>query len=188
MTRYVAFLRAINVGGHVVKMDELRRLFELAGLSDVTTFIASGNVVFSSAARKKTVLEQKLEAQLHTALGYEVSTFLRTVPEVAAVAQHQPFPEAEFAAGGELYVSFLRERPDAKTERTILALNNAVDEFHFHKVELYWLRRRQLGESAYSGAFIERTLKAVATARNATTVRKIAAKYQSAQINQHLKH
>ena len=179
MTRYIAFLRAINVGGHIVKMDVLRRLFERAGLSDVETFIASGNVVFSSAARKQAVLEQKLEAQLHAALGYEVVTFLRTVPEVAAVAQHQPFPEAEFAAGGELYISFLRERPDAETERKMLALNNAVDEFHFHQRELYWLRRRQLGESSYSGAFIERTLKAAATARNATTVRKIAAKYQA---------
>ena len=106
-------------------------------------------------------------------------TFLRTVPEVVAVAQHQPFPETEFAAGAELYISFLRERPNAETERKMLALNNEIDEFHFHQRELYWLRRRQLGESAYSGAFIERTLKAAATARNATTVRKIAAKYQA---------
>ena len=49
MIRYVAFLRAINVGGHVVKMDALRKLFVHAGLSDVETFIASGNVVFSSS-------------------------------------------------------------------------------------------------------------------------------------------
>src|SRR5437879_835066 len=46
MNRYIAFLRAINVGGHTVKMDVLRRLFEDAGLFDVETFIASGNVIF----------------------------------------------------------------------------------------------------------------------------------------------
>jgi uncharacterized protein (DUF1697 family) len=179
MTRYVAFLRAINVGGHVVKMDELRRLFERAGLTDVETFIASGNVVFSSSARKPAELEHTLEAQLHAALGYEVVTFLRTVPEVVAVAQHQPFPDAEFSAGAELYISFLRGKPNAETERKMLVLNNRIDQFHIHQRELYWLRRRQLGESAYSGAFIERTLKAAATARNATTVRKIAAKVQT---------
>jgi uncharacterized protein (DUF1697 family) len=179
MIHYVAFLRAINVGGHVVKMDALRRLFEHAGLSDVETFIASGNVVFSSAARKTGELELKIEAQLYAALGYEVITFLRTVPEVAAVAQYQPFPEAEFAAGAELYVCFLRESPNAETERKMLVLNNKIDEFHFHQRELFWLRRRQLGDPAYSGAFVERTLKAAATARNATTVRKIAARFQA---------
>ena len=179
MTRYVAFLRAINVGGHVVKMDALRRLFEHAGLSDVETFIASGNVVFSSAVRKSGELERKIETQLCAALGYEVVTFLRTVPEVAAVAQYQPYPEAEFAAGAELYISFLRARPNAETERKLLNLNNEIDEFHLHQRELYWLRRRQLGDSVYSGTFIERTLKAAATARNARTVRKIAAKYHT---------
>ena len=46
--RLVAFLRAINVGGHNVKMDRLRELFEALGLSNVETFIASGNVIFDS--------------------------------------------------------------------------------------------------------------------------------------------
>jgi uncharacterized protein (DUF1697 family) len=48
MTQYVAFLRGINVGGHRVKMDRLREIFEETGLSDVSTFIARGNVVFST--------------------------------------------------------------------------------------------------------------------------------------------
>ena len=52
MTRYVAFLRAINVGGHVVKMEALRKLFESMGFQRVETYIASGNVIFDSEARK----------------------------------------------------------------------------------------------------------------------------------------
>ena len=55
--RYVAFLRAINVGGRVVKMDDLRRHFVSMGLSDVQTFIASGNVIFESPARSTARLE-----------------------------------------------------------------------------------------------------------------------------------
>ena len=51
MPRHIAFLRAINVGGHTVTMDRLRQLFTGLGLKDVETFIASGNVIFSSAAR-----------------------------------------------------------------------------------------------------------------------------------------
>ena len=52
MTRYIAFLRAINVGGHTVKMAELKRLFEALGFTNVETFIASGNVIFDSSAKK----------------------------------------------------------------------------------------------------------------------------------------
>jgi uncharacterized protein (DUF1697 family) len=99
MTQYVAFLRAINVGGHIVKMPELQRLFEGMGFFNVATFIASGNVIFESAVDDAHELEQIIEKELQEALGYEVVTFLRTLPEVAAIADHKPFPEEEFEAG-----------------------------------------------------------------------------------------
>ncbi len=83
--RYIAFLRAINVGGRVVKMDQLKRLFEELPLSDVETYIASGNVIFTSAARTAAPLEAKIEAHLERRLGYAVPTFLRTPAELAAV-------------------------------------------------------------------------------------------------------
>ena len=52
MPRYIAFLRAINVGGHnTVKMDFLRQLFESLGFSNVETFIASGNIVFETTSK-----------------------------------------------------------------------------------------------------------------------------------------
>ena len=56
--KYAAFLRAINVGGRVVKMDRLRTLFEAAGLRGVETFIASGNVVFESGRKNTGDLER----------------------------------------------------------------------------------------------------------------------------------
>jgi uncharacterized protein (DUF1697 family) len=61
MPRYVAFLRAINVGGHIVKMDYLRSLFEELGFTNVETFIASGNVVFDSSYKNPASLEKKIE-------------------------------------------------------------------------------------------------------------------------------
>jgi len=76
----VAFLRAINVGGRVVKMHRLRTLFVDEGFANVETFIASGNVVFDlPPAKKAPALERTIEAMLRNALGYEVSTFVRTV-------------------------------------------------------------------------------------------------------------
>ncbi len=57
MPKYVALLRAINVGGHTVKMDHLRRLFEALGFTNVETFIASGNVIFDSTSKSTKAFE-----------------------------------------------------------------------------------------------------------------------------------
>jgi len=86
MPRLIAFLRAINVGGHTVTMEKLRREFEGLGLKDVETFIASGNVIFTARQADTVALEKKIEARLHKALGYEVATFVRSCEEVAAVS------------------------------------------------------------------------------------------------------
>src|SRR3954451_4103174 len=121
MPRYIAFLRAINVGGHNVKMAQLRALFEELGFSNVETFIASGNVIFDSPATDVQALEQQIENHLQTALGYAVATFLRSTAELAAVAAYQPFSQAQLAAeGGSLYVAFLRAAPgDAAAQRLL---------------------------------------------------------------------
>ena len=84
--RLIAFLRAINVGGHTVTMARLREEFEGLGFTDVETFIASGNVIFTSRSNDFARLEKKIEARLRAAFGFEVATFVRTNAEVAAVA------------------------------------------------------------------------------------------------------
>jgi uncharacterized protein (DUF1697 family) len=83
MSRCIAFLRAINVGGHTAKMDDLRQLFQSLGFSGVETFLASGNVVFEATSRNTKALEKKIEKKLQEALGYEVATFI-TVAKIAA--------------------------------------------------------------------------------------------------------
>ncbi len=175
MARYIAFLRAINVGGHVVKMDKLRGWFEDLDFTQVETFIASGNVIFDSTARKAAVLESKIEQRLQQALGYEVITFVRTVPELAAVTRLDPFQGAAADPQATLYVAFLKERPSKEAQNKLLALKTDYDDFQVHQREAYWLRRQREG-SVFSGAFLERALSAPSTVRNMTTVRKLVAK------------
>ena len=115
MPKYVAFLRAINVGGHIVKMDYLRTLFEALGFKNVETFIASGNVVFEAKSQKPASLEKKIEQHLLKQLGYPVETFIRTVEEVASVGSAQPFSKAELKGSDtRLYVGFLATSPSAE--------------------------------------------------------------------------
>jgi uncharacterized protein (DUF1697 family) len=178
MQRYIALLRAINVGGHTVKMEQLRKLFVELGFASVETFIASGNVIFEAADQKPQALEQQIEGHLKQALGYAVATFIRTPAELAAVASYQPFPPAELdAAGSSLYVGFLPAPPADEAQRKLLALSNGIDDFHIHQRELYWLARQGMGKSTISGAQIEKALGLPGTLRNITTVRKLAAKY-----------
>jgi uncharacterized protein (DUF1697 family) len=178
MPKYVGLLRAINVGGHTVKMDHLRGLFESLGLSNVETFIASGNVIFDSRTKNAASLERKIERHLKEMLGYEVATFLRTIEEVAEVANYKSFPEGELTAEGNiLYVGFLRAEPEKQAKADLMSLSNEVNDFHFQGRELYWLRRTKVGESEYAGQLFEKKLGQPMTFRSVTTVRKIAAKY-----------
>jgi uncharacterized protein (DUF1697 family) len=174
MPKYVAFLRAINVGGHVVKMDQLRDLFDELGFTNVETFIASGNVIFDSSSRVAKALERKIEKHLRERLGYEVATFIRSITEVAEMAGYEPFADAD---GHIVYLALVSEQPSDEMEQRLLMCNNEVDEFHVNGSAVYWLCRKKFGESEFSGARLEKTLGMIATVRNSNTIRRIAAKY-----------
>lgn len=173
--RYIALLRAINVGGHVVKMDELRRIFESLSLANVQTFIASGNVIFESAV-KEVLLERAIEERLHAKLGYPVLTFLRTPAEIIAAAAHAPFG-ATVEDTASVYVAFLKDAPDGAARRKVQALSNDLDAFDVHAREVYWLRRNYKARAGEPPPPFDRALGAPVTTRNITTVRKLAAKY-----------
>ena len=176
MPRYIAFLRAINVGGHTVKMDRLRGLFEELPLENVSTFIASGNVIFEAAGGDLGTLEKRIDRHLERALGYEVGTFIRTPEELAVVSRHPPFRPAELERGGTLYVSFLGSAPPAGTAERVAALSTPVDDLRLDGRELYWLCSAGISRTEVKGPELGRTLGTPSTMRNINTVRRILAK------------
>jgi uncharacterized protein (DUF1697 family) len=178
MTRYIAFLRAINVGGHVVKMDVLRGLFESLGFSNVETFIASGNVLFETASKDSIILEKKIESKLREALGYDVATFIRTDAELKAVANYKAFAQFQLDAAAAFNVAFLKESLDDKSNQKVMALPTDIDDFHVHGRELYWLCQKKQSDSTFSNAVLEKTLGRPSTIRGVNTIQKIVAKYQ----------
>ncbi|HJZ49029.1 MAG TPA: DUF1697 domain-containing protein [Roseiflexaceae bacterium] len=182
MTLYIAFLRAINVGGHTVRMEQLRRLFEALEYTNVETFIASGNVIFESPGTDARALEQQIERQLQASLGYAVATFIRSAAELAAVGRYLPFAPAELAAeANSLYVAFVKEPPTDGAQQKLMAFRTTIDEFHVHEREVYWLCRKKMSESTFSGALLEKAIGMPATMRNITTVKKLAVKYPAAE-------
>jgi uncharacterized protein (DUF1697 family) len=177
MPRYIAFLRAINVGGHNVKMDQLRLLFESFNLTNVETFIASGNVIFDTEAQDTRFLERKIEDRLREALGYEVSTFIRTVPELVEIASYKPFQQAELDAAAALNIAFLAEPLDALSEQKLMTLKTAIDNFHVRQREIYWMCQVKQSDSTFSNAVLEKKLGVKATLRGLSTIKNLAVKY-----------
>jgi len=177
MPKLVAFLRAINVGGHTVSMDTLRREFEAIGLKAVGTFMASGNVVFTAPPGKATALERKIEKRLHDSLGYEVRTFIRTEAEVAAIAGYKPFEEAQLRSAQAVNVAFLGDPLEPAAVKLLMAMRTPIDDFHVNGREMYWLCRKKQSESTFSNARFEKALGGRATFRGVKTIVKLAAKY-----------
>ena len=178
MPRYIAFLRAINVGGHnTVKMDFLRRLFESLGFSNVETVIASGNVVFETTSKNAQALEREIENRLREALGYEVATFIRTDAELAAVASYKPFSQSDLDGAAALNIAFLAAGRDDESGQRLMALRTDIDDFHIHGREIYWLCRQKQNGSKISNAVLEKAIGQKSTLRGANTVKKMAAKY-----------
>ena len=178
MPKYIAFLRAINVGGHTVKMDQLRALFEELKFSNVETFIASGNVIFDTKTSDTKSLESKIEKHLKQQLGYEVLTFVRSIPELKSIVEHKAFPDKELSKDGNtLYVGFLASEPEKQVKEKMASLESAIDVFHLNDREIYWLYRRDAGESKFYGALLEKSLGMKSTLRNVNTIQRLVKKY-----------
>lgn len=177
MTRYIAFLRAINVGGHTVKMEHLRGNFESMGFSNVETFIASGNVIFTSRSKNVDAFISKIEKGLQDSFGFEVAAFIRSDSELAAIADYQPFPTPQMDYAVVLNIAFLSASLDDKSKKLVMSLKSEIDDFHVHEREVYWLCLKKQSESKFSNAVLEKTLDRKSTMRGLNTVRKLAEKY-----------
>ncbi len=183
MFRFIAFLRAINVGGgRTVKMQSLRQIFESLGFLNVATFIASGNVVFETTTKKTKTPERKIERALKAALGYKVHTFVRGEAELAEIANYRPFPGSTFDEIWQSNIIFLADNLNKKLKQDLCALRTDTDAFEVHGREIYWRRRRKKNGALFSTVPLEKILGPAFTVRGANTIKRIVLKYCSAKM------
>jgi uncharacterized protein (DUF1697 family) len=178
--RYIAFLRGINLGGRRPKMEQLRSLFEELGFAEVSTFIASGNVIFATRTISQAALEKKIARHLEQALGYAVDTFVRTHEEIAAVLAFPAFPKREAeAAGVTVHAIFLHDPLDEAAAQIVLAAQTDEDRFSLHGAEFYWLCRiRSVDSKVWTTPSMRKVAKIPMTMRNMTSLRKLAGQYK----------
>ena len=136
-------------------------------------------MIFEASADAAT-LEQQIEVHLKQSLGYAVATFLRSPSELSKIATFKPFSVAELEdPANSLYVSFLPAAPGSAEHDRLMGFRTSIDNFAILEREVYWLCRKKISESTFSGARLEKALGMPATMRNVTTVKKLAAKYPS---------
>ncbi|MFI7383892.1 DUF1697 domain-containing protein [Streptomyces sp. NPDC049813] len=172
ITRYAALLRGINVGGHKkVPMARLRPLVEGLGLTDVRTYLQSGNVTFAADHGDETSLARDVEAAIAGEFGFPVDVLVRTHAYLAAVRDACPFPAAELEAK-QLHVTYFSEPVPAERFAAVDAAAFAPEEFRLGDRALYLYAPSGLGTSKLAVQLGRPALTkgVVATSRNWNTV------------------
>lgn len=174
MPTVVAFLRAINVGGRFLKMADLASHFSALGLSKVSTYINSGNVLFYSRVTRLDRLESTLARDLEPLLGFKSEVFLRTSKEVHAIAGAANAYRRQLNPEGEVNVAFLSQPLSAEQATTLASLRTNLDDFAHDGREIYWLCRGKQMESKFSNAVLERRLRLRTTFRRVSMLVKLS--------------
>lgn len=172
-TKYIAFLRGINIGGHNVKMERLRELFVELGLTHVRSYIQSGNVCFETTEADRDRLTRKIEERLRDALGYDVPTFLRTVAEVERAMELDPFQGVEVTEDTRLLITFI---PQPLPRDLKLPFTSPKGDFEILDAtpgEAFIVMRLIDGRPGNPAAFIEKICKVKTTSRFFGTTAKI---------------
>ena len=109
--RYAAFLRGVMPGNPA--MADLKRAFEAAGFSEVTTFLSSGNVAFTAPAASPASLERRAEAAMAKRLGHSFLTIVRPMDRLRELLASDPYAGFRIGPEAKRIVTFLREIPGA---------------------------------------------------------------------------
>ncbi len=174
---HVAFLRAVNVGGRTATKDRLIAAAEASGAAEVSTFLASGNVLFAPGdlPRRRAALESALDAALEAELGFRAEAFVRTRRQLAVLGSGDPWDGRVDLDSGTYNVAFLHRALPPGEQREVLAASTPRDHLAAVGTELHWHTAGKMSESE----LFDRPLLArpvAVTMRNIRTVRRLVAR------------
>ncbi|MHB8633314.1 MAG: DUF1697 domain-containing protein [Thermoplasmatota archaeon] len=169
MTRFIALLRAVNVGGRTIKMEALRDVAEKVGCMEVQSYIASGNLVFT-AAGTSVAWEAKLEKATGAKFGIEVPVVVRSTEDWKAYLE-SPFPNAP---PNRVTLGLPKAKPKPTCEKTLQA-RAADGEVVKVAGDALWIHYPNgQGRSKITPAAVDKAVGSPTTQRNLNTVRKLA--------------
>lgn len=174
MTKYVAFLRGINVGGNrIIRMADLRALCVELGFASVETYVQSGNVIFDSNKRSAEAVARTLEGGIQSRFELEVPVIVRTGASMESIIEANPFPREANSDPNKVHVMFLPARPSKAYIQKINAIESGADSCVVCGAELYLHCPNGVARTKLNNALFERILKMPVTSRNFKSVQTI---------------
>jgi uncharacterized protein (DUF1697 family) len=171
---YVALLRGINLGGHkIVKMDQLRKMFEEMGFAEVKTYIQSGNVVFNAPARDPVSLAKKIEEKIVRQFGFPVPVLVKTAAELGEVIRNNPLVKEKDVDVSKLHVTFLASIPEKSVLKMLDGIDAAKDRFCCLGQAVYLYCPNGYHATKFGNNVLEKMLKVGTTTRNWRTVNQL---------------
>lgn len=172
MARYIAFVRGVNVGGVVLKMEDLKKMLEYVGLKNVSTYIQSGNALFDSKQVNKRKMESEIAQEIKNKLDRDIAVIVKTAEEIRRIAATHPLES--MGDPKNLYVTLLSYDPTGPDVETLMETMNEVDRHEVANRVVYSYYGNGYGNSKRSNNFIEKILKVSATTRNWAVIQRLA--------------
>jgi uncharacterized protein (DUF1697 family) len=176
MPKYVAFLRGINVGGNnKIPMKDLKSAFDELGLTNVQTYINSGNVIFGANSHPHTTkqLEKLIEDKINAKFGFKTDVMVRSSHSIFLICKEVPSTWLEDEIH-RTYVMFLSNTFDSPESINLLNINHDVDKVRYIKGALVWhMYKLDYAKSGMKNLIGTKLYKNM-TARNINTVRKLS--------------
>ena len=172
--KYIALLRGINVGGRrKVLMADLKLLLEQLNLTNIITYIQSGNVIFE-ADETKEVLENKITKGIYENYNFDVPVIVIPVTVFEKISSLNPY--LNNTALEKLHVTFLKQLPSKENITQLENLEITTDnKFKVIEQTVFLAIEDKYHKSKLSNAFFEKQLKVNATTRNWKTIMKLTA-------------
>ncbi|GAA4273015.1 DUF1697 domain-containing protein [Aquimarina gracilis] len=177
MNTYIALLRGINVSGQkMIKMVDLKTMFENLGFVSVKTYIQSGNVVFKSEKEDVKQIGSLIKQGILEIFGYEVPVLVLTHEKLDSIYKENPFLDR--IANGEIeekkmYFTLLSNSPDTTMKKELETTTYGKEEFIITEEVVYFFAAIGYGKTKLNNNFFEKKLKCSATTRNLKTVIKL---------------
>jgi uncharacterized protein (DUF1697 family) len=177
MNSLISMLRGINVSGHnMIKMAELKPLYESLGFKNVATYIQSGNVIFQSGKEDPGSVEAAIERAIEDKFGFPVVVIVRKPAELARIIKANPFSASDKIDKTRLYITLLKTKPEPPLVKALQpAAARSTDQYKITGSEVYLYCPSGYGRTLLSNTFFEKQLKVKATTRNWKTINTLHA-------------
>lgn len=176
METYISLLRGINVSGSkMIKMDQLKKLYQDLQFTDIQTYIQSGNVIFSSSEQDIKFLESQISEAIRTQFGFEVPVLVLPKEKLMEIINNNPFlkNDSDIDVSG-LYVTLLQDIPSGAATEIMMATDFSPEKIAIHNQMIYLFLPRGYGNTKLNNNFFESRLKISATTRNWKTLKALA--------------